>query len=221
MHSSYVLNALLNHFTILLIAANSVIHIAADSLEEGETFLLFKDVMELAKRAMNDDCGCLPTHRLSFNPGYQRRVSELIRHLEDLAEAEVASDYGKTDANRRIKRFYHTYTFRSRIALPPGATMVLTPTFHLPFVRDLPRGFISNMTLSFPFTGTQILKLLTDSLLNLILLYSIPSPVSFDSLGLTDNSNIFGVFPILRRIFRLLFGKRKPRAIDYNGGHRY
>lgn len=45
--------------------------------------------------------------------------------------------------------------------------------------------------------------------------------VSFDDLGLTDESNIFGVFPVLRRIFHLLFGKRKRRAADYSGGHRY
>lgn len=48
-----------------------------------------------------------------------------------------------------------------------------------------------------------------------------PSKVFLDELGLTDDSNIFGTFSILRRIFRLIFGHRKPRANDYSGGHRY
>ena len=44
--------------------------------------------------------------------------------------------------------------------------------------------------------------------------------VFLDELGLTDDSNMFGTFTILRRILRLLFGHRKPRASEYIGGHR-
>lgn len=164
MPSSYALNA---NFVLLLIVVNSVVlrpvnSIGSDDyqrLQEGETLLLFKDVMDLAKRAMNSD-DCSPAHPLSFNPAYQRRIAQLIRHLEDLAEAEAVSSTSghyqsgsKMGGNRRVKRFLHTYTFSRRISLPPGTRLTLTPTFHLPFIRDLPQGFISNMTLSYPLAS--------------------------------------------------------------------
>ena len=40
-----------------------------------------------------------------------------------------------------------------RIALPPGTIMTITPTLALPFVRHPPYGFLSNMTISLPFTS--------------------------------------------------------------------
>lgn len=40
-----------------------------------------------------------------------------------------------------------------RIALPPGTVMTITPTLALPFVRYPPYGFLSNMTISLPFTS--------------------------------------------------------------------
>lgn len=40
-----------------------------------------------------------------------------------------------------------------RIALPPGTIMTITPTLALPFVRYPPYGFLSNMTISLPFTS--------------------------------------------------------------------
>ncbi|XP_060805768.1 uncharacterized protein LOC106132613 [Amyelois transitella] len=58
-----------------------------------------------------------------------------------------------------------------RLALPPGTTMTITPSLSMPFVRHPPKGFLSNMTVSFPFT------------------------IDFDKLGLTDNENPYGDFP--------------------------
>ncbi|XP_075980969.1 uncharacterized protein LOC142979739 [Anticarsia gemmatalis] len=58
-----------------------------------------------------------------------------------------------------------------RLALPPGTTMTITPSLSLPFVRHPPVGFLSNMTMAFPFS------------------------IDFDKLGLTDNENPFGDFP--------------------------
>ncbi|KAG6452016.1 uncharacterized protein LOC115444757 [Manduca sexta] len=58
-----------------------------------------------------------------------------------------------------------------RLALPPGTTMTITPSLSMPFVRHPPKGFLSNMTISFPFT------------------------IDFDKLGLTDNENPYGSFP--------------------------
>ena len=40
-----------------------------------------------------------------------------------------------------------------RLALPPGTTMTITPSLSMPFVRHPPKGFLSNMTVSFPFTS--------------------------------------------------------------------
>lgn len=55
-----------------------------------------------------------------------------------------------------------------RLALPPGSTMVLTPSFSMPFIRHPLEGFLSNISVSLPFT------------------------VDFDKLGLTDNENPYG-----------------------------
>ncbi|EFN75762.1 hypothetical protein EAI_09766 [Harpegnathos saltator] len=49
--------------------------------------------------------------------------------------------------------------------------MTITPTLALPFVRHPPYGFLSNMTISLPFT------------------------IDFDKLGLTDNENPYGGLP--------------------------
>ncbi|XP_075217488.1 uncharacterized protein LOC142322367 [Lycorma delicatula] len=64
-------------------------------------------------------------------------------------------------------------TTDGRLALPPGTHLTITPTISLPFVRYPPEGFLSNMTISLPFT------------------------IDFDSLGLTDNQNPYGVLPPL------------------------
>ncbi|XP_046387337.1 uncharacterized protein LOC124156895 [Ischnura elegans] len=60
-----------------------------------------------------------------------------------------------------------------RLALPPGTTLIISPSLSLPFVRYPPEGFLSNMTISLPFT------------------------IEFDKLGLTDNANPYGALPPL------------------------
>ncbi|KAI8420145.1 hypothetical protein MSG28_008716 [Choristoneura fumiferana] len=60
-----------------------------------------------------------------------------------------------------------------RLALPPGTTMTITPSLSMPFVRHPPKGFLSNVSVSFPFT------------------------IDFDKLGLTDNENPYGTLPPL------------------------
>ncbi|XP_066995247.1 uncharacterized protein [Anabrus simplex] len=91
-----------------------------------------------------------------------------------------------------------------RLALPPGTALVITPSLTLPFVRYPPEGFLSNMSISLPFT------------------------IDFDKLGLTDNQNPYGVLPpILARsmgrmsgmlladyIAKMLDRRRQSRAAD-------
>uniref|UniRef100_A0ABL0EG21 Uncharacterized protein n=2 Tax=Rhodnius prolixus TaxID=13249 RepID=A0ABL0EG21_RHOPR len=64
-------------------------------------------------------------------------------------------------------------TTDGRLALPPGTLLTITPTISMPFVRYPPDGFLSNMTISLPFT------------------------INFDTLGLTDNQNPYGALPPL------------------------
>ncbi|XP_072942716.1 uncharacterized protein [Epargyreus clarus] len=68
-----------------------------------------------------------------------------------------------------------------RLALPPGTTMAITPSLSMPFVRHPPKGFLSNMTVSFPFTSK--------------LTYEVEFKIDFDKLGLTDNENPYGDLP--------------------------
>ncbi|ERL87339.1 hypothetical protein D910_04734, partial [Dendroctonus ponderosae] len=91
-----------------------------------------------------------------------------------------------------------------RLALPPGTTMVISPSLSMPFVRHPPKGFFSNITISLPFT------------------------IDFDKLGLTDNENPFGdVPPLLARsmgraaggvladyIGNILEGRKGKRSAD-------
>lgn len=64
-------------------------------------------------------------------------------------------------------------TTDGRLALPPGTHLTITPSLSLPFVRYPPDGFLSNMSISLPFS------------------------IDFDLLGLTDNQNPYGVLPPL------------------------
>ncbi|KAI5710486.1 hypothetical protein M8J75_008962 [Diaphorina citri] len=109
-----------------------------------------------------------------------------------------------------------------RLALPPGTHLTITPSLSLPFVRYPPDGFLSNMSISLPFT------------------------VDFDSLGLTDNQNPFGTLPPLmarsmgrqaggmlasyvaelldsgkrRRRTRSTSTVKKPKSAQFHGGER-
>lgn len=57
--------------------------------------------------------------------------------------------------HHRQKRVFW-FTNDGRIALPPGTVMTITPTLALPFVRHPPYGFLSNMTISLPFTSESV-----------------------------------------------------------------
>ncbi|XP_060529356.1 uncharacterized protein LOC132703850 isoform X2 [Cylas formicarius] len=105
-----------------------------------------------------------------------------------------------------------------RLALPPGTTMVITPSLSMPFARYPPEGFFSNLTLSLPFT------------------------IDFNKLGLTDNENPYGILPPLlarsmgraaggmlanyiANIFERRRGKRSnydspPQVGQFHGGER-
>ncbi|XP_032667897.1 uncharacterized protein LOC116842590 isoform X2 [Odontomachus brunneus] len=100
----------------------------------------------------------------------------LLLGLAVLKESSSASD-ARTTGESSHQRSHHRqkrvfwFTNDGRIALPPGTVMTITPTLALPFVRHPPYGFLSNMTISLPFT------------------------IDFDKLGLTDNENPYGALP--------------------------
>lgn len=60
------------------------------------------------------------------------------------------SQQGK--AHSRQKRLLWI-TNDGRLALPPGTRLTITPSLSLPFVRYPPDGFLSNMSISLPFTS--------------------------------------------------------------------
>ncbi|KAJ8926024.1 hypothetical protein NQ315_009879 [Exocentrus adspersus] len=84
----------------------------------------------------------------------------------------ISSCLAKEAAKSRQKRILWI-TEDGRLALPPGTTLIISPSLSMPFVRYPPDGFFSNMTISLPFT------------------------IDFNKLGLTDNENPFGVLPPL------------------------
>ncbi|XP_022195993.2 uncharacterized protein LOC111053412 [Nilaparvata lugens] len=88
----------------------------------------------------------------------------------DSSRPPAATDSDSSRPHSRQKRLIWITT-DGRLALPPGTHLTITPTISLPFVRYPPDGFLSNMTISLPFT------------------------IDFDSLGLTDNQNPYGVLP--------------------------
>lgn len=67
-----------------------------------------------------------------------------------LAASLVRSDDKPHSRQKRILWI----TNDGRLALPPGTALVITPSLSLPFVRYPPDGFLSNMTISLPFTST-------------------------------------------------------------------
>ncbi|XP_017755242.1 PREDICTED: LOW QUALITY PROTEIN: uncharacterized protein LOC108547303 [Eufriesea mexicana] len=105
----------------------------------------------------------------------KRSILALIGLILFLKSSNVESGNGNGNnehlfSHHRQKRLFWI-TNDGRIALPPGTIMTITPTLALPFVRYPPYGFLSNMTVSLPFT------------------------IDFDKLGLTDNENPYGVLP--------------------------
>ncbi|KAJ4435375.1 hypothetical protein ANN_17989 [Periplaneta americana] len=88
-----------------------------------------------------------------------------------LAAALVPGSAASDDKPHSRQKRILWITNDGRLALPPGTALVITPSLSLPFVRYPPDGFLSNMSISLPFT------------------------IDFDKLGLTDNENPYGVLP--------------------------
>jgi hypothetical protein len=65
---------------------------------------------------------------------------------------EKSSAPGKDTPHSRQKRLLWITT-DGRLALPPGTRLTITPSLSLPFVRYPPDGFLSNMSISLPFTS--------------------------------------------------------------------
>ncbi|KAL4153151.1 hypothetical protein QTP88_000984 [Uroleucon formosanum] len=119
---------------------------------------------------------------------------------EDYSKNGVTKE--KNKSHSRQKRLIWI-TSDGRLALPPGTGLTITPSLSMPIVRYPPNGFLSNMSISLPFT------------------------IDFDTLGLTDNQNPFGAFPqILARsmgrqtgsvladyVSQLMGGRRSTRSV--------
>jgi len=69
-----------------------------------------------------------------------------------LAAALVPASVSDDKPHSRQKRILWI-TNDGRLALPPGTALVITPSLSLPFVRYPPDGFLSNMSISLPFTS--------------------------------------------------------------------
>lgn len=77
----------------------------------------------------------------------------MANHVKGLGEDE--SDSSKLRQNlphQRQKRLIWITT-DGRLAMPPGTSLIISPTLSLPFIRYPPEGFMSNMTISLPFTS--------------------------------------------------------------------
>lgn len=142
--------------------------LATDDHQEdlAAVLTLFKEMMKLAKSAASGECFCSKAQEQVANDAQHRQsILDLIQKLNDLVESEAAysvespaagqSSDKKPSAQKRVKRFH--FGFRRQIAFPPGTKLSVTPTLYLPFVRDLPDGLISNMSISFPFSSKKII----------------------------------------------------------------
>ncbi|KAJ6641863.1 hypothetical protein Bhyg_06808 [Pseudolycoriella hygida] len=94
------------------------------------------------------------------------------KQFENLLQAETDGNQRgeSTKVHSRKKRLIWV-TDDGRLALPPGTVLSIAPTLSMPLIRYPVKGFLSNLTMSFPLT------------------------IDFDSLGLTDNENPLGVVP--------------------------
>ncbi|XP_069361440.1 uncharacterized protein [Maniola hyperantus] len=98
-------------------------------------------------------------------------ISIALAALLPIASPENQEEVAKENVPHSRQKRILWITNDGRLALPPGTTMAITPSISMPFVRHPPKGFLSNMTVSFPFT------------------------IDFDKLGLTDNENPYGDLP--------------------------
>ncbi|CAH1977551.1 unnamed protein product [Acanthoscelides obtectus] len=120
-----------------------------------------------------------------------KRVTLHIKIAFIFLNMALAMSLCKEEAKSRQKRILWI-TEDGRLALPPGTTLVMTPSLSMPFVRYPPEGFFSNLTISLPFT------------------------IDFNKLGLTDNENPYGVVPPL--LARSMGRAAGNVLADYIGG---
>lgn len=91
-------------------------------------------------------------------------------------------------------------TTDGRLALPPGTRLTITPSLSLPFVRYPPDGFLSNMSISLPFTS----KFNGFSDMNISQRWGTLVPIKEGKMGKTLSQKI-GVWSILLWESRALF----------------
>jgi len=72
---------------------------------------------------------------------------------EDATVGDQRSSAGGSDTPHSRQKRLLWITSDGRLALPPGTALTITPTLSLPFVRYPPDGFLSNMSISLPFTS--------------------------------------------------------------------
>ncbi|KAG0709983.1 hypothetical protein GWK47_002621 [Chionoecetes opilio] len=95
---------------------------------------------------------------------------------------EINTEGGDHEGKTRQKRFIF-FTPDRRLSFPPGALLILTPTFSLPLRRYPPEIFSSAFRNSTSASMT----------------ISTPMVVKFDDLGLTSALNRFGILSLFRR----------------------
>ncbi|XP_047516045.1 uncharacterized protein LOC125056798 isoform X1 [Pieris napi] len=108
-------------------------------------------------------------------------LSIALAALLPIAAPNIHEEQAKENIPHSRQKRILWITNDGRLALPPGTTMAITPSISMPFVRHPPKGFLSNMTISFPFTST--------------IMYQLECKIDFDKLGLTDNENPYGDLP--------------------------
>lgn len=96
----------------------------------------------------------------------------LLMYCVALSKVISSSEiFSNSSVSYRTKRALAFDLDQRRITFPPGSTFLLTPTLAIPFIRNLPKGFGSDMTISAPFS------------------------MSMDELGLADEANPWGLIP--------------------------
>lgn len=88
----------------------------------------------------------------------------------------ISSNYSNSDnlvflkPHHRQKRFLY-FTADRRLTFPAGTGLFLTPTLSIPFIRNMPHGYDTGMTISLPFK------------------------INFDVLGWAHEDNPYGLIP--------------------------
>ncbi|KAF7271595.1 hypothetical protein GWI33_015547 [Rhynchophorus ferrugineus] len=139
----------------------------------------------------NPKMACISSYSLKSATNHWVTVILLSFLMSPAMPKEQMITQNSNQPKSRQKRILWV-TEDGRLALPPGTTLVISPSLSMPFVRHPPEGFFSNLTASLPFT------------------------IDFDKLGLTDNENPYGVLPPL--LARSMGRAAGGILADYIGG---